>query len=101
MTPEKSVRQIANEMNEEARQKGMLLERDPWTIPSLYEGSILDRPMTPEEEARIHRLDALIARLERDNAAVVTAEQHGVRDPVREISVSVSTEVETAIAGKP
>ena len=30
-------------------------------------GSILDVPVTPEEEARIHRLDAIIARLEEKN----------------------------------
>ena len=86
MSTEKSVREIAQEWNAKAKAKGVLLEQDPWSLPVLYQGSILDVPVTPEAEERIRRLDALIARLERENAVAETAEQQGVCEQVLEIT---------------
>ena len=91
MNTEKTVREIVAEWNAKAKAKGVLLEQDPWALPVLYPGSILDVPVTPEAEERIHRLDALIARLERENTANVTAEPQGVRDQVQETTAPVST----------
>jgi len=90
MNTEKSVREIVEEWNAKAKAKGVLLEQDPWSVPVLYHGSILDVPVTPEAEERIRRLDALIARLERENAATVAAEQQSVRDQVQESTDPVS-----------
>jgi hypothetical protein len=84
MSTEKSVREIIEEWNAKAKAQGVLLEQDPWSLPVLYPGSIVDVPVTAEAEERIRRLDALIARLEREKAAAVAAEQQGVRDQVQE-----------------
>jgi hypothetical protein len=86
MSTEKSVREIVEEWNAKAKAKGVLLEHDPWSLPVLYQGSILDVPVTPEAEERIRRLDALLGRLERENAAKETAEQQGGCAHVLEIT---------------
>jgi hypothetical protein len=91
MSTEKSVREIVEEWNGKAKAKGELIGQDPWSLPVLYHGSIQDVPVTPEAEERIRQLDALIARLEQDNAAAEAPEKRGVRDQVQEISDPVST----------
>ncbi len=66
MNAKKSVRQIADEMNAEAKSKGMRLDRDPWSIPADPTFNIFDR-LTPEEEALTTRLRT--GRLARAEAA--------------------------------
>ena len=73
MSTEKSVRQAAAEWNDRARAEGRLLEQDPWSLPRLYEGLILDVPTTPDAEERVRQLDSLLAGLDPQNAAT-TAE---------------------------
>lgn len=62
MNMEKSVNEIMNEMNDQAKAEGRYLGMAFWEIPR-EEGSILDVPTTPEAEARIAALRA--ERIER------------------------------------
>jgi len=82
MNTEKSVRQIVAEWNARAKAEGRLLEQDPWSLPPLYNGSVLDVPFTPEAEERIRHLDVLLARLEPASAAAVSDQQLDVRGRV-------------------
>lgn len=87
MSTEKSVRQVAEEWNAKAKAEGRLLEHDPWSLPSLYEGSILDVPVTPEAEERIRRLDETIARLKQQRSTgPVPEEQQDVRAKVQDLA---------------
>jgi hypothetical protein len=91
MNTEKSAREIIEEWNGKAKARGELIEQDPWSLPVLYHGSILDVPVTTEAEERIRQLDALIARLEQENTAAVTTEQNGARDQAQETSSPISS----------
>ena len=90
MNTPKTSDDVMREMNDLAKKLGRYPTKHSWEIEP-HPGSILDVPLTPEEEARIRRLDALIARLEQENAAAGRAEQQGVRDQVQEITEPVST----------
>jgi hypothetical protein len=74
MNTDKPIRQIVAEWNARAKAEGRLLEQDPWALPPLYEGSVLDVPLTPEAEERIRHLDALLAGLEQEKPAAATDE---------------------------
>ncbi|MGH7137779.1 MAG: hypothetical protein ACREHD_18680 [Pirellulales bacterium] len=82
MNAKKSIREIAEEMNAEAKKKGMHLDRDPWSIPADPNFDIFDR-LTPEEEAVRARLRR--ERLARREAAKRAAEHvQEVQDEIRE-----------------
>lgn len=82
MNARKSVRQIAEEMNAEAKKKGMYLDQDPWSIPvdpnfDIFEG------LTQEEEALTASLRR--ERLARREAAKQMEEmQKEIREDVQE-----------------
>ena len=59
---EKSIDEIMNEMNDQAKAEGRYLGMTFWEIPRT-QGSILDVPSTPEAEQRVAALRA--RRLER------------------------------------
>jgi hypothetical protein len=87
MNTPKTSDDVMREMNDLAKKLGRYPTKHSWEIEP-YPGSILDVPLTPEEEARIRRLDALISRLERENAAAVAEEQQDVRTRVQDVAVS-------------
>jgi len=94
MNTEKSVRQFAAEWNAELEAKGMLLKQDPSSLPTLYEGSILDIPETPESRERIERLKQQIAELEREK-------QEQQRAATTDVTVEVAREVQSLLPEKP
>lgn len=85
MSTEKSVRQFATEWNAEIEAKGMLLKQDPWAMPEIYSGSVLDPP-TPEGIERTAKLrQERLARADAAQRAVeqVTATQDVVQEQCR------------------
>ncbi|HUY35459.1 MAG TPA: hypothetical protein VMV69_22130 [Pirellulales bacterium] len=78
MNAKKSVRQIAEEMNAEAKRKGMHLDRDPWSIPADPNFDVFDR-LTPEEEA-------LTAQLRSERFARAEAAKHAT-EPASAVAV--------------
>lgn len=86
MNAEKSTREIAEEMNAEAKQKGLHLDQDPWSIPADPNFDIFER-LTPEETALTARLRReRLVRREADKRAAgqVEAMRNEVTDHVQE-----------------
>jgi hypothetical protein len=57
MTNERSIDELMNEFNDQAKAEGRYDSRAFWEVPP-QPGSILDVPLTPEAEERIARLRA-------------------------------------------
>ncbi|MGH7134419.1 MAG: hypothetical protein ACREHD_01685, partial [Pirellulales bacterium] len=85
MNAKKSIREIAEEMNAEAKKKGMHLDQDPWSIPADPNFDIFER-LTPEEEALTARLRReRLGRREADKrvAEQVEETQNEIREDVQ------------------
>jgi hypothetical protein len=85
MNNPKTSSDVMRELNELARKLGRYPTSHSWEI-KLDPGSILDVALTLEEEERIGRLDALIARLELEKGAAATAAQQEPRSHAQEIT---------------
>src|SRR6185369_10383693 len=88
MSNPRSIDDIMNEMNDQAKAEGRYLGKTLSEIPR-EPGSILDVPETPESQERIARLQA--RRLERRKAA---AEQS---KPVKELQDDVKAALESQL----
>jgi hypothetical protein len=86
MNTPKTSSDVMRELNDLARKLGRFPTRHSWEIEP-HPGTILDEPLTPEEEERIRRLDALIARLEHETAAALTPAQQEILTQVRDVTV--------------
>ena len=67
MNPAKTSDDVMRNLKDLAKKLGRQPSKDSQGV---LLGSLLDVPVTPEEEARIRRLDAIIARLEEKNEMV-------------------------------
>ena len=76
MNTPRSINEIMNEMNDQAKADGRYLGKAFWEIPR-QPGSILDVQETPESRERIPRLRA--RRLARKRAAEVSGSMEGLR----------------------
>ena len=71
-----------------------VLQQDPWTLPILYDVSLLDVPETPEARERIEWLKQQIAELKRQQQ-----EQEG--STIKEVTSDVAREVQSLLPEEP
>ena len=91
MNAMKSIRQIAEELNAEAKKKRMHLEQEPWSVPADPDFDIFER-LTPEEKALAAALRR--ERLARRGAAKRASEQMTeMHNEIREVQLAKGTKV--------